>query len=159
MGLRATESQRRANDESLEKATRYREIWTKDEVATLVRLNDLGLSTRDIAERLGRTIEGVYNRLHLIRYADLGDPGVHLCYYEGRTDSVRQVGKPYVLARKGAASRLNKAAQQLSELHTQLIFFIQVDEGGEYMGIRGLDALKEADDREPEDVENAPVEK
>jgi len=152
MGTRAGESQRRANDESLEKATRYREVWTKDEVDTLIRLNDLGLSTREIAERLGRTLEGVYNRLHIIRLNLITEPCVRLSYYESRTDTVFQVGKPFVPSRKGALARLNRFAQELAELHPQLIFFIQVDEGGEYMGIRGIDALKQGDDREPEDT-------
>lgn len=146
------ESNRKTNDESLEKATRYREVWTKDEVDMMIRLEHLGLSTREIAERLGRSVSGVNNKLVDIRRAGSEEKGVHLCYYEPRTGEVRQVGITFILSRKGHGWRLNKAAQELSELHPQLIFFIQVDEGGEYMGVRGLDALKQGDDREPEDT-------
>lgn len=146
----AGEINRKANDESLEKATQHRERWSKDELETLRRLRRLGLSTRDIAERLGRTREAVFTKFYHMR-AEEERRGVRLFYYDGRDDSVRQVGRAFDLTLKGGTHRLNKAAQELSELHTQLIFFIEVDEGGEYMGIRGLDSLKQGDDREPED--------
>lgn len=150
--LRSNECLKRANDESLEKATRYRDNWTKDEIATLQRLEGLGLSHREIAERLGRTISAVFNRLQRLRRDGEGNvAGVHLCYYDSRADKVMHVGRTYVVSRKGVHHRLNMAAQELVELHPQLIFFIQVDEGGEYMGIRGLDSLKQGEDREPED--------
>lgn len=151
--LRSNQSLKRANDESLEKATRYRDNWTKDEVATLQRLEGLGLSHREIAERLGRTISAVFNRLQRLRRdGEEAVAGVRLCYYDSSADKVFRVGQTFVMARKGSEHRLNKAAQELVELHTQLIFFIEVDEGGEYMGIRGLDSLKQGDDREPEDT-------
>lgn len=152
-GSRANRSNKKMNDASLEKATNYREIWTKDELETLQRLLGLGLSSRDIASRIGRTISSVANMLQRLR--EQGEEhvqGVRLCYYESSTDTVRQVGITYVLARKGHRWRLEKAAQELSELHKQLIFFITVDGGGEYMGIRGLDSLKQGDDRESEDT-------
>ena len=78
--------------------------------------------------------------------------GVKLCYFDSRNGTVRVVGKPFDPEVKGHEGRLHKAAQELSELHPQLIFFIDIEGGGEYMGIRGLDALKEGDDREPEDT-------
>jgi len=151
--LRSNQSLKRSNDESLEKATRYRENWTKDELATLQRLEGLGLSHREIAERLGRTISAVFNRLQRLRREGMENvAGVHLCYYDSRSDRVMRVGRTHVVSRKGVHHRLNKAAQELVELHPQLIFFLEVDEGGEYMGIRGIDTLKEGDDREPEDT-------
>lgn len=161
VSIKVREFNRKANDESLEKATHYREVWTKDEVDTLVRLERLGLSTREIAERLGRTISGVSNKLIGLRRAqESRRTGVRLFYYDPRLDHVRQVGAPFVMARKGHEWRLNKAAQELTELHPQLIFFIQIDDGGEYMGIRNVDILKEGDDRESEDtsadLEHAP---
>lgn len=151
--LRSNECLKRANDESLEKATRYRDNWTKDELATLQRLEGLDLSHREIAERLGRTISAVFNRLHRLRRdGESCVAGVRLCYYDASADKVFRVGQTYVMTRKGSVHRLNKAAQELVELHTQLIFFIEVDEGGEYMGIRGLDSLRQGDDREPKDT-------
>lgn len=150
---KAQDCNRKANDASLEKATHYREVWTKDDIDTLLRLVHLGLSSRAIAERLGRTVSGVSNRIVLLRREqESSHHGVRLFYYDSRLNCVKQVGAPFLMIRKGHEGRLNRAAQELSELHPQLIFFIQVDEGGEYMGIRGLDALKQGDDREPEDT-------
>ena len=63
------------------------------------------------------------------------------------------MGKPYDMQVKGHRHRLMTAANELASLHRQLIFFlVSHGEGGEYMGIRGLDALKQGDDREPEDT-------
>lgn len=141
---------RRENDASLEKATHHLESWTTDDIDLAWRLTNLGLSNRQIGERLGRTTIAVQVMKSVTRVYK--DDGVKLRYYDSRSDRVFTVGKPFHPEVKGHFGRLNKTAQELSQLHTQLIFFLEVCEGGECMGIRGLDALKEGDDREPEDT-------
>lgn len=83
---------------------------------------------------------------------------VFLCYYEEGTGKARILGKAYDLGVRGHAGRLNKTAQKAVEMNPGVMFFLM--EGGGNMGLRGLDALKQGDDREPEDtsedVENAP---
>lgn len=140
----------RGNDESLEKATHHFETWSSEDIDLVWRLTDLGLSYRQIGERLGRTTLAVQVMKAATRIYK--DDGVKLCYYEPRSDRVFTVGKSFHPEVKGHSGRLNTAAQELSELHPKLIFFLEVCEGGEYMGIRGLDTLKEGDDREPEDT-------
>lgn len=145
---RTREIVRRANDASLEKATHHNDIWSSDEIETLWRLDRQGLSHRLIGERLGRTELSVQMMKAKTRVIE---KGVRLCYYNPRTDAVRVIDKTFDPAVKGHDGRLNRAAQELTKLHPQLIFFIEIEGGGEYMGIRGLDVLKQGDDREPED--------
>lgn len=143
---------KRENDASLEKATHHFESWSQDELDTAWRLTRLGLSNRQIGERLGRTTMAVQVMKSTTRVYD--SEGVKLCYYEPRMAQVFVVGKPFHLEVKGHEGRLNRAAQELSTLHTQLIFFIEVDEGGEWMGIRNLDAFKDEDEPVPKDDES-----
>jgi hypothetical protein len=137
---------RKSNEASLEKATHHWELWSDSEVKDVWRLTNLGLSTREVAERLGRTESAILVCKSKSRVYD--SPGVLLRYYDASSNMVFTVGKPYYVDVKGHAGRLNSAAAHLAELHKQLIFFIEVDEGGEYMGIHGIDSLKENDDRE-----------
>jgi hypothetical protein len=114
-----------SNNASLEKAKNHFEVWTPSEIEELWRLVDRGLSSRLIGERLGRSEASVFNarsRFHRELASD-----IYLCYLNGNGE-VRTVGAPHRADAKGSQARLNRAAQELAELHPQLIFFVTTED-------------------------------